>query len=90
MLSMKKLATASKLSMGLAQLRLAHYQTAVRTLSSARPQSDGAHLYYRALALLSLQVPEAISMAKAALQDMVTNYGDSSYHASARAVLAVL
>ncbi|MEE2888577.1 MAG: hypothetical protein VX951_14190, partial [Planctomycetota bacterium] len=89
-LSLENLSTASKLSLGLAELRLGRYQTAATTLAAAKPQRDGAHLYYRALALLSLQVPESLGLAKAVLQELIEGHSTSPYRASAAAVLTVL
>jgi tetratricopeptide (TPR) repeat protein len=90
LLSMNSLSNASKLSLGLTELRLARYQHAIKTLESASPQPDGAHLYYRSLSLLSLPVPEALDQAKVALTKLVRDYGGSSFAASAAAILAVL
>ena len=71
---------------GLLDLRQGAYTNAIPALDSAEAQPDGAHLYYRALALIAHDSAN-ISPAQSLLNTLVSGHPDSPYVASARLVL---
>jgi tetratricopeptide (TPR) repeat protein len=84
------LISASRFSLGLVQLRLGTYQPAEQAIEKAPAQPDGAHLYFRAMALLALHNQKASDLAHNLLVQLVADYPISTYRESAVMVAALL
>jgi hypothetical protein len=74
----------AQLALGLLALRSSNYDRANRLLGNARPMQDGGHLYYRALANLSLPGPEPAGVAIDLLDRLQSGYPSSSLALNAR------
>lgn len=90
LISKRGLGTASKLSLGLVQLRLGTYLPAAHSMAQAAPQVDGIHLFFRAQALIACHNAKGTEEAKALLAKLQTDYPKSPYVAAARLVLETL
>ena len=85
-----RLARASRFSLGLVLMRRGNYLQAVQWMALADPVSDGAHLYFRALGYVALQVPRAYQEAKLLLVELTEKYPTSRYAGPAQLVMKIL
>lgn len=64
---------------GLLALRLARYTQAESLLANAEPQAQGQHLWFRALANLSIPGPEAAVRAEGLLRELASKFPKSTW-----------